>query len=94
MHQAINSYLSTYASYPIKEKYAEVQALQQRYDGLGLGYQRVAAALSGNAEEQYQLGMVFYRSQHYRRAMEQLRAAPSRSTPRPAVRRGCSTLPA
>ena len=88
MHQAINSYLSTYASYPIKEKYAEVQALQQRYDGLGLGYQRVAAALSGNAEEQYQLGMVFYRSQLYRRAMEQLTRSAEQKHPKACGKAG------
>lgn len=88
MHQAINSYLSAYANHPIKEKYAEVQALQEKYGRWGLGYQRVAAAVAGNAEEQYQLGMVFYRSQLCRRAMEYLARSAEQKHPKACGKAG------
>jgi TPR repeat protein len=88
MHQAINSYLSAYVSHPIKEKYAEVQALQEKYSRWGLGCQRVAAAVGGNAEEQYQLGMVFYRSELYPRAVELLARSAEQKHPKACGKAG------
>lgn len=88
LHQAINSYLSAYANHPIKEKYAEVQALQEKYSRWGLGYQRVAGAVGGNAEDLYQLGMVFYRSELYPRAVELLARSAEQKHPKACGKAG------
>ncbi|WP_320053826.1 PDZ domain-containing protein [uncultured Acetobacteroides sp.] len=88
MHQAISGYLSAYANHPIKEKYAEVQALQEKYNRWGLGDQRVAGAMGGNAEDQYQLGMIFYRSELYPRAVQLLARSAEQKHPKACGKAG------